>query len=330
MACSSCNCDTCACTNPIQIPLGAQGDPGASIPGKDGEDGEDGDRGPEGPQGDPGQNTDMYDSGWKIINHHNGSFGVAPILGTLYSRAAPRPSIRVVNRTVFISGSLLIPLSLDGNGGTLLDNYGDSYTVGSLHKRVYEGINGGYVITGGASPTEFGSMVSKSRVIPYNLRPGKTHNLSSYTFITRALSPLASPGGSLNNSRSINLTAFLGIAGMTNDGKLVFQTHTDFDDSAAPSGPVNNSPLHSLISRVDKDSQVGTYDNTEALGGSHVWSTAYPEVGTVAAGTLAYPITFNGDLVSELGGFIVNLEGSYPVDESLTAQEIKDAFDSIP
>jgi len=53
-------------------------------------------------------------------------------------------------------------------------------------------------------------------------------------------------------------------------------------------------------------------------------------VGTVAAGTLAYPITFNGDLVSELGGFIVNLEGSYPVDESLTAQEIKDAFDSIP
>jgi hypothetical protein len=339
MACASCNCDSCECTKPIQIPVGQPGPPGEAIPGQNGV-GEDGDKGEEGPEGPPGENLDEYDSGWKKLPYideqiaFNGlNFGIAPVRGTSEEGSAyPRPSIRIVNRTLFFNGAYGLPLAVDGYAGqVLLTDFGTIFRVGSMHKYIYQGSDGGFSITGKTTPEyeQSGSIASITPIMPVAIAPDKVHFFSSNKFIGRATRPLTSTGGALSTNRSITYSAYVGVVVISEAGKLIISTHTDLDDSGSSDEPVNNSPLHQLITNVTAGDQVGTYDGRETGDSTNVWKSSYPEIGDANAGTLKYPIDINCDLASDLGGFEIYFHGSYPIRADKTIAEIKAAFDSI-
>jgi hypothetical protein len=315
MACNcniSCNCDD------LITPVGPQGPQGPDTIGPNGsnavgEPGEPGDQGPKGPD------ATIYDSGWKELKDHNGVFGLAPVGG------GPKPCIRIIRNKLYLSGSFLIPLSSDG-GSTLYNNY-PSYLVdnaGANFIQAYTGTDGGFNVV------SKDYIISNTPIIPEDLCPDleSGHMLQYNGFVERGINPQGLPG------TSITLTAPFGRIEITTEGKIVCKSIR----SSTNGGDVLNSKYHKFIANMSAGETSGTYDKREitANPSEHVWKTSFPAVlatNSAIAGptpsTYTYPSKFNGDDISKLGGFELNIQGEYPIDATKTQQQIIDAFNSI-
>lgn len=332
MSCTICNCDGCGCTDPLEIPVGQPGTSTVGDPGPPGGDGPEGPPGDDGPEGPPGADCIDYDSGWKTIPmikdqqaHDGQTFGFSDVDGFV------RPKVRIVNRCVYIQGAFEIPLSLDNNGGQLMTNKASSYTTGAKHMRVYEGTaGGGYAVTGGGPPEykQAGALTSRVQILPTDLHCDiDVYLINTQTSILRVTRPM-NAAGAMISSKSITYNSWIQSMYLRTGGKIFMSHHTDVDDSAAPSGPINNSQLHKIITRVDAGDEVQSYDNREYASGTHQWNTSYPEVGPVASGTY-YPVTIDCDLSSNLGCFIVPIHTCYPIKKGVSQAAVIAAFDSI-
>lgn len=281
----------------------------------------------QGPTGPPGKGG--WDSDWKELSFHNGTFGVAPIAGqndnsTGDSGISTQLRIRVIGRDVWLNGTFLIPLSSDG-GATLyptatlypIDSQGAGFT------QTYLGTNGGFSIP------DRNQMTSHSPIIPSDLAPGSGTDfmIDGMRNVERGINPEGQPGS------GITLCGRFSSFGLTADGRIYFKG-LEYDENLQPGDTqVHNGLLHKVKSRVFPGDKVGTYDNRE-IGGTHIYNSSYDnEVNDIEAklsgNSLYYPSEFTADNVNEYGGFKVGIDTKFPVAYGITEQQIMDAFNSI-
>ena len=187
---------------------------------------------------------------------------------------------------------------------------GDTYNKPFIPRGITQSYTEG---TGGSA----GIITSNQAMLPANLRPSQTHNVRGSSLIFRSIDDTT-------GAKSLTLTSLLIILRIGIDGKLLFSTHNNIDDSASGAGSqIENVALHTIITKVDaadlaidysgyKDSFTGAVDNRTSP------ATAY-----------IYPATFDGEDVSMLGGFPVDISTSYLIAETTSIADITTAFDLI-
>jgi len=249
--------------------------------------------------------SDVYDSGWKMLNDHNGSFGIAPITGWT------NPSIRVIGKQVYIQGNYMIPLGEQSTPSNLRVNSSVYKTTYKTDIKTYTGSNGGF------SLNSDGAATSQSRIIPAALAPTLIIPIERTVHAQRAL---ASSSG-----HNVLLSTYFNPVYLTTDGKLLIVTHKDIDDTAGTS--IKSDPIHMLITKATSGEYVPTYSAyKESFTGTGP-GTSNRVVTAHASAT--YPVTVDGEDETLLGGYFFSINISYPVDSSLTEDLIKAAFDSI-
>jgi hypothetical protein len=247
-----------------------------------------------------GENSfNVYDSGWKVMNAHNGTFGFAAVEGWT------NPSIRVIGKTVFITGEVLIPLSTVASMGNLLRTPWSSYqSPFNVDTQVFQGTSGGYDI----EPN--GSIISHTPILPTNLMPSQNVLFGKYVFSQRNILDTG-------NTDLIVLNTIFNRTILTSAGKLFIQFQKDADDSIGV--PLVNVPIYRWITRADAGANVPSYSGyKEQFGGFSVIDSGK-----------TYPTAIDGNDPNKVGGYRFLMNVVYPVNPSVTEQQIKAAFDSI-
>lgn len=252
------------------------------------------------------KSTLSYDSGWKELNDHNGSFGVAPLTNWT------NPSIRVIDRTVFMNGTFIIPLGASGASTTLRPDVSTHGTTYKTETQTYTGTDGGFAINAN------GSITSQTSLIPTALRPTLTMALDRFTLGQRAVNDTS-------GTYSVTYETYFNPVYFTTAGKLQIITHKDIDDTLG--SIIHNSIFHSLITKASSGEFIPTYSSYKnsftgtGPGTDNRVSTAHP--------IATYPSDVDGEDPDMLGGYFFSFDMSYPISSSYTDQQVKDAFDSI-
>lgn len=242
---------------------------------------------------------DSYDSGWKTMNAHNGTFGFAAVEGWT------NPSIRVINRVVFITGQVLIPLSTDASMGNLLRTPFSSYqNPFNVDTRVFEDTNGGYSV----NPN--GAITSKTPILPTALMPTQTVFAGKNVFSQRNILDTG-------NTHVIVLNTIFNEVRLLSNGRLFIISQFDLDDSVG--SRITNFPAHQFITRADSGANVPSYSTyKQQIGGFAVTDSGK-----------TYPADIDGLDASKWGGYSFNINISFPISNAVTRDEIIAAFDSI-
>lgn len=245
-----------------------------------------------------------YDSGWKSLPLWNGSYGLPDTGNTAY-----RPSIRIVNRNVYLKGKLIIAMTTTA-GGSTLDTNGINY-ASNFYSDVYAG-TGGYTI----NPT--GREALRTPVIlPSTLWPDINANLL--------------PGGSVmgrtvNIAGRIRLHSFIPAFFMTTGGYLQFNTNNT-DDRNGDTGASWDRTHHARIitDRFENGDSIFEYDNFyNSFNGPFS-----VDKRTVSNHGSNYSWDHDGNLPQDLGGHEINVNGSYTLSTALSLDQIKTAFDAL-
>ena len=246
-----------------------------------------------------GQNSVGYDSGWKVMNAHNGTFGFADVEGWT------NPSIRVIDRVVFITGNVLIPLSTTASSGNLLRTPWASYqNPFNVDTQTYLATAGGYDVNINGSAT------SQNPILPATLMPTQTVVIGKNVFAQRNILDTG-------NTHVIVLNTIFNTVQLQTNGKLFIQSQLDANDSIGTA--IVNFPAQQFITVADSGANVPSY------------STYKQQVGgfTVTDSGKTYPAAIDGMNASKWGGYAFHLNISYPISASFTNAQIKAAFDSI-
>lgn len=247
---------------------------------------------------DPNSYLSGYDSGWKVMNSYNGTFGFAPVVGWT------NPSIRVVGRVVFITGEILIPLAQTGSATTLRTPFADYQNPYNVDVQTFTGTNGGYSISVN------GNMTSISPILPEALRPSLTVFFGKHVFSVRNILDTG-------NTHVIRLNTVFEFVQLNTDGKLVIQSPFDADDSVGTA--TTNYELYRLITKADSGANVPSY------------STFKQQIGgfAVTDSTKTYPVAVDGSDLNKVGGYRFLINVCYPISSSYSEADIIAAFNSI-
>lgn len=252
---------------------------------------------------------DGYDSGWVTINDFNTTynFGLPE-----FTSGWTHPKIRVVGKTVFLEGFLMLPLSTDSITGIILAPNVSNYS--STHKidaHIYTGTSGGYNVL------STGIMVTHNPIVPQNLAPSENHLISHFEMSYR-------PINDAGDKYALNLTSIFSETRINTDGTLEIKTLSDTNDDALAGTIIPNSPFHQVVSRINRDALAPSYVSfyTEYNG-----STVDQRESPISAAQ--YPLTFDGRRSKDLGGFRVKLTTSYPLGQNITQTQIEQAIAQI-
>lgn len=254
--------------------------------------------------------TAIYDSGWIPMNDFNATYNFGL---PAYTLGWDHPKIRVLGKTVFLEGFLMLPLSGDAVGGTTLitnvAEYPDSYKT---DVKVYTGTSGGY-----ATPSS-GLMQSQNPIMPQELTPSEPHILSHFEMTYR-------PIDDLNGNYELNLTSIFPDAKIRTDGTIELTTLNKTNKDAYAGPVIQNSPYHQIVSHVTRGgiapNYLTFYTEYDAA------STADKRVSPISPAI--YPAAFDGRRADNLGGFRVKLTTSYPLGENITLTQIQQAIAQI-
>jgi len=249
----------------------------------------------------------VYDSGWKAMNAHNGTFGFAPTIGWT------NPSLRVIGRTVHINGNILIPLAQNGTSTTLRTPWSAHQSTYKADTETYTGIDGGF------TTNVNGSATGKASMMPTELRPTLTLTLiGRYQYGVRNIEDTV--GGKIIVCETVFNSIYI-----KSDGTLQIISHKDLDDSTGTA--INNSPIHESITKATAGEYVPVYT---------AFKTSFTGTGpgtdnrvSVAHATATYPGDIDGEDETMWGGYYIAVDTSFPVSSAYTEQQIKAAFDSI-
>lgn len=251
---------------------------------------------------------DGYDSGWITINDFNTTynFGLPS-----YTAGWAHPKIRVVGKTVFLEGLLMLPLSGAEGGATLLTDVSKYPTDFKGEVNLYTGGAGGYTSVGA------GVAQSINPIIPPVLAPSETHILSHFEMSTR---PIKDSG----DIYSLTLTSIFPLTRLRTDGTIQISTLGDTNNDAPLGTTLPNSPYHMLVSKVNSGNRAPDYSS---------FSTEYSSIGTdlreSPVSKAVFPANFDGLNHMHLGGFRVKLTTSYPLGDSITLTQIQQAIAQI-
>lgn len=247
---------------------------------------------------DPTSFLNNYDSGWKVMNSHNGTFGFAPVVGWT------NPSIRIVGRTVFITGTVLIPLAQTGSTTTLRTPFSDYQSPYNVDTATYTGINGGY------SVNVNGAITTHSPILPDVLRPTQSLQFGKNEFSQRNILDTG-------NTNVIVLNTIFPAIRLQTDGRILVQTQLDVDDSIGVR--IANFPAYQFITKADSGANVPSYlSYKQQIGGFSVTDS-----------TKTYPAAIDGSNPAMIGGYSFLMNISYPIDSAYTESDIITAFNSI-
>jgi len=250
--------------------------------------------------GEYGLNT--YDSGWNVIGNWDGTSGLPP-----YTAGAFPVSVRIVGRRVHLDGLMHLPLATSGAPTTLITDVTTyDQAVGSAEVQICTA--SGY----GFAPNANGSITKNGRLLPVALDPTSTHIIDRNRIIQR---PILSTG---SVPKGLVLTGWITTLQVTTGGILIASTHKDIDDEAGATG--TNSPLHLILSNVTAAS--AALDFTSWQSNSGAFPSAWPNT--------TYPATFDAHNPDHMGGFLLPINTSWVVSNSLTEQQLRDAFAAIP
>jgi hypothetical protein len=252
--------------------------------------------------------SDVYDSGWQLINDYDGSTGMAPLTGSTH---LVKPYIRVVGRIFYINGFFMIPLAENGASGTLRTNYGVS---GIGYQDTHRADSETFTGNGGYTLDSRGHLTSTVPLLPLELRPSYAPSPTSFIISNRGvpayrfLFTTESAGGATVADRDTTcvLETHFWAAFIHYNGKIQLTTHKDIDDSGGGFA-LNNSPIHKLISNVSAGDTVPTFTGKSSdLTGAPTTTTTS---GTLTVGAWYKIVTFvAGDDFVNAGG--VNVTGS--------------------
>lgn len=247
-----------------------------------------------------------YDSGWISLS----DFSVTNNFGLpTYTSGSGHPKIRVIGKTVFLEGYLLLPLSSVAGGGTLIPDVTTYSTIHNTEVQVFTGTDGGY------TEVTSGILRTVNPVIPADLTPSTRHLISTFEMTTRAVVDQRDQVG-------ITLTTLFPNTYLNDDGKFEINTIEVTNDDALIGSYEHNSPYHALITVTVAGGYVPDYSG---------YYSGYAEIGLAEerlspASASQYPSTFDGKVPSNLGGFRARFTTSYPLDENITQIEIEAAI----
>ena len=274
--------------------------------------------------GDPAENINLgtflvyngtdggagYDSDWIGLNDYSQAKGFGL---PAYTVGWDHPKIRVIGKTVFLEGFIMLPLSDDTiQGATLLTEvslYPSDYRTDN---RVYAGAAGGY------NTIDNGVIRSFSPILPPDLAPSCAHLLSHFEMSYR-------PINDLGNKYELNLTSLFPATRLLTDGTLEINTLADTNDDALAGLVIPNSPFHQIVSNVGRGYSAPDYVlfRTDYDGASLLDRRGSP------ISQSQYPDTFDGTLANNLGGFRVKVTTSYPLGSDITLLQIQQAIAQI-
>lgn len=250
----------------------------------------------------------LYDSGWIPMNDYNGSYNFGL---PAYTSGWVHPKIRVVGRTVFLEGFLMLPLSSAEGGSTLLTNVNEYYSSHKDHVQIYTGASGGYLSSG------TGIMQTVSPILPQELAPSEPHILSHFELSTR-------PIYDIGEKYALTLTTIFSQIRLHTDGNLEFRTLKDTNDDAPGKPVVPNSPFHQIVSRVQRGVAPDYTDHYTEYDGASVSDRRISPISSAN-----YPCFFDGLEPSNLGGFRLKLSTNYPLGKNITQLQIEQAIAEI-
>lgn len=249
----------------------------------------------------------VYDSDWITIPYFDAleGFGLPGITSGYI-----RPKIRVVGRTVFIEGKFLMPLNASKVISSLGTSAPEYYNLHNDKSEIFSGVEGGFT-------SSTGGTLSASPIIPMTLAPSTTVQVQSNAILTR---PIV---GNVTGS-SIMLNSFAASIAFRGDGKLWIHTFKDTEEESVGS-VIQSSPLYaSVITSTELGQAVPDYTLYR-----HGYLAGVDQRLSPANATELYPLTFDGRLASNLGGFYVPFSMSYPLGASVTQSQIDAAIASL-
>jgi hypothetical protein len=244
----------------------------------------------------------LYDSGEKQINIFNGSFGMANI-GPAY-----RPYIRVINRTVHLIGTYIIPMD-NGAGG--LDPVGIQYP--DKYRQLVHNNGADSFLLGSK-----GDIISRSPVIPSALYPKRTALQDRDIWTGRTIEPSVGD--------RIRLSSLISGLYIRTDGKLVIESiETQERDGLTGTGYQKTYLGREICSRFDVGDDIMDYTawRNSFSGGGTIDNRIYTDGGS------NYDFTHDASTAHNLGGYVFYFNLIWEVDETTTIDQIKAAFDSI-
>jgi len=259
-----------------------------------------------------GGSSDVYDSGWHTIPDYvqANNFGLAE-----FSNGWEHPKVRVVGKTVFLEGFLMIPLATTGEGSILIDDVATYSSTQRTRTKPYSGAYGGYASTGQYQ------LKTVSPILPNAITPTAKHLVSSFEITYR-------PILDAKNSHSTALNTIFKDTYLNTDGTFQLTTMA-VTEAEAPGliGPRWSSPLHILISKTSTRGEASGY--MPDYSGHKTQYDATVDQRNSPISSSIYPTDFDGNIASYLGGFRIRLTTSYPLGENVTQTEIAAAISLI-
>jgi len=252
------------------------------------------------------ENIETYKTEWKSMPLYNGSFGVANLGNVAY-----RPKIKIVNRTLFITGILMLPQPTTA-GGSILDTNGNGYTLQSKNfSDLYLNANDGYFID------SKNNAITSKPILPTALRPQE--------LALRREQSVMSKTKNITGGR-MRLNAWLSNLVILTDGRLYLKSMESNERNGDTGvGWNRNNPARQIVSKFNVGDKLMNYDN---------YRNAFDNLGldTLRIPDLegfTFDYSMDGNRSQDFGGFIPEFNMSYPLNNSFTLAQIKSAFDAI-
>ena len=252
------------------------------------------------------ESIETYKTIWKTIPIFNGSYGLANTGNALY-----RPKIKIINRTVYISGIYVIPQPTSA-GGNVLDTQGNLYTLQSrMFSDLYQSASDGYTIDNKNQAVTSNPILPTALIPDENVRVNQKQVMSKTKNIT---------GGRMR------LNAWLDGAFLLTNGKIYLRSMEANERNGDTGTGWNTDNLaRQIVSKFDTGDKLMNFDTFrnafDNLGNDTL------RVPNVEGFTMQY--SMDGNRSNDFGGFVTEFNFSYPINNSYTLDQIKTAFDSL-
>ena len=252
------------------------------------------------------ENIETYKTIWKTIPIFNGSFGLANTGNAVY-----RPKIKIINRTLYITGILVLPQPTAA-GGSILDTNAANYTLqGKNWSDLYLSATDGYFID------SKNNAITTNPILPTALRPQE--------LALRRPQSVMSKTKNITGGR-MRLNAWLSNLVILTDGRLYLKSmESNERNGDTGTGWNRNNQARTIVSKFnigDKLMNFDNYRNAFDPGGLDTLRTPNVEGFT-------FDYSMDGNRAQDFGGFVPELSLSYPLSDAYTMDQIKTAFDAL-
>jgi hypothetical protein len=243
------------------------------------------------------------ETAWKSIPVYNGSYGLADTGSVEY-----RPKIKIQNRTVFVNGWYLIPMTT-GAGLLPLDSNGVGYPL-NFYSDVYQGSGDGLEVT------TRDQLITWSPILPAVLRPSETWVFANNRIINRTVN--------LNGRTRLN--AIIQQGAILSDGRMIINSvEASERNGLTTSAFTKSSQIRKIVDIFKNGDDMEEFDlwRNSHSGGFVTDNRVYQDTG------VNWNFDHDSTKANNLGGYLIRTDFSYPLSELSSLNQIESAFNSL-